>query len=274
MLDSSLLRAESTNKNTNKKKSVSFTALNAPHFWGRWGFAHGLLFFKQQALNQKVQVGVCCWTASGFQQQVQPQKISPGSRHGMAVRHCSLCSGHAQAYWRGFMGHQRQQPLQRVGCLRQAMYQLGLVAAALRPASAFPAASPCAFACGSHLIDSSRGAFSERGKQDGFQGQGSADFGATPPCLAMPLPCWCCRQPNPAHQACVPTFSHQATVQLRATKTTARALQKTLDLRVCAPCGFKRRQEYLLLTGGRPGAAPPWRLQRIILLLPGAVEQI
>ena len=134
--------SKSTNKNTNKKKSVSFTALNAPHFWGRWGFAHGLLFFKQQALNQKVQVGVCCWTASGFQQQVQPQKISPGSRHGMAVRHCSLCSGHAQAYWRGFMGHQRQQPLQRVVCLRQAMYQPGLVAAACRPSCALPAPSP------------------------------------------------------------------------------------------------------------------------------------
>ena len=156
----------------------------------------------------------------------------------MAVRQQHLGSSHALAQRGTFMGHQRQQPLQRVGCLRQAMYQLGLVAAALRPASAFPAASPCAFACGSHLIDSSRGAFSERGKQDGFQGQGSADFGATPSCLAMPLPCWCCRQPNPAHQACVPTFAHQATVQLRATKTTARALQKTVNSRACAPHGL------------------------------------
>ena len=40
------------------------------------------------------------------------------------------------------MGHQRQQPLKRVGCLRQAMYQPGLVAAACRPSCALPAPSP------------------------------------------------------------------------------------------------------------------------------------
>ncbi len=60
----------------------------------------------------------------------------------MKVGQQHLCSGHALAQRCTFMGHQRQQPLQRVGCLGQAMYQAGLVAAACGSSCALPAPSP------------------------------------------------------------------------------------------------------------------------------------
>ena len=73
------------------------------------------------------------------------------------VRQQHLCCGHALAQRGTLMVHQRQQPLQRVGCFRQTMYQSGLVAAACGPSCPVPAASPCAFAYWAHLIDSFRG---------------------------------------------------------------------------------------------------------------------
>ena len=60
----------------------------------------------------------------------------------MAVRQQHLGRSHALAQRGTFMGHQRQQPLKRVVCFRQAMYQPGLVARACGPASTFPAPSP------------------------------------------------------------------------------------------------------------------------------------
>ena len=100
--------------------------------------------------------------------------------HGMAVGHCSLCSGHALVQRCAFMVHQRQQPLQRVGCLGQAMYQAGLVAAACGSSCALPAPSPsvCRLDCFRH------GAFSARAEQCGVQRLAPPDFGATPPAMA------------------------------------------------------------------------------------------
>ena len=60
---------------------------------------------------------------------------------GVKVGQQSHGAGHAQAQRCPWVIHQRQQPLQRVVCLGQAMYQAGLVATAYGPSSAFPASS-------------------------------------------------------------------------------------------------------------------------------------
>ena len=69
-------------------------------------------------------------------------RLGLSARSCVAVGHCGLCSGHALAQGCASMGHQCQQPLQRVGCLGQAVYQPGLVAAACGPSCALPATSP------------------------------------------------------------------------------------------------------------------------------------
>ena len=67
---------------------------------------------------------------------------SAHTRPAVKVGQQHPCSGHALAQRCAFMGHQRQQPLQRVVRLRQATYQPGLVAAACRPSCPAPATSP------------------------------------------------------------------------------------------------------------------------------------
>ena len=97
------------------------------------------------------------------------QCVSSGSF--VTVRQQSLCRTHAQAQRCPWVIHQRQQPLQRVVCLRQAKYQAGSVAAASRPSSARTCA-PCVLSCASaapfdsgHLLNTfNGGVFSARGE--------------------------------------------------------------------------------------------------------------
>ena len=56
------------------------------------------------------------------------QCVSSGSF--VTVRQQRLCRTHSQAQRCPWVIHQRQQPLQRVACLRQAIYQAGSIAAA------------------------------------------------------------------------------------------------------------------------------------------------
>lgn len=114
------------------------------------------------------------------------QCVSSGSF--VTVRQQSLCRTHAQAQRCPWVIHQRQQPLQRVACLRQAMHQAGPVAAACGPSSARTCA-PCVLSCASTssgfachlLITFNGGLFSARALRWGVRWPGVADFERPPP---------------------------------------------------------------------------------------------
>ena len=56
----------------------------------------------------------------------------------------------------------------------------------------------------------------------------------------MPLPCWCCRQPNPAHQACALTFANKAAAPAGQCKQQPGRCRK-LWIRASAPPGGRLR---------------------------------
>ena len=118
------------------------------------------------------------------QQRPRPQVVQcVSSVSFVKVGQQSHGAGHTQAQRQGFMVHCRQQPLQRVACLRQAVYQAGSVAAAYGPSSPSTAA-PCVLSCASaasfdsgHLLNTFNGGlFSARAELRGVGRLGVADF--------------------------------------------------------------------------------------------------
>ena len=145
----------------------------------RTSFKPGTPFFKQLAIKPRKQVGLGRWVAGDF------FKALHGSR---AVRPLQQPCAGVLARLHG--------PPAPAATAAGRLPQAGHVAAAYGPSSALPASSPCAFACGSHLIDSSRGDIFCAWEAGWFPKACTSRLWSRPPALQCNTftTRWCCRQ--------------------------------------------------------------------------------